>query len=47
MNEIAKELKIRNVIYNELSELIKCLQYMNKNIVDCEKSMFVGNELIN
>ena len=47
MNEIAKELNIRNVIYNDLSELIKCLQYMNKNIVDCEKSMFVGNELIN
>ena len=47
MNEIAKELNIRSVIYNDLSELIKCLQYMNKNIVDWEKSMFVGNELIN
>ena len=47
MNEIAKELNVKNVIYNDLSELIKCLHNMNKNIVDCEKSMFVGNELIN
>ena len=39
-DEIAKELQVKKVIYNDLFEIVECLQDMNNKIVDCEKSMF-------
>lgn len=39
--DIAKDLKVKKVVYNDLSDLIECLNNLNNNIIDCEKSMFV------
>lgn len=40
-DEIAKDINVKKVIYNDLFDLIECLYDMNNKIVDCEKSMFI------
>ena len=39
--EIAQELQVEKVIYNDLFEIVECLHDMNNKMIDCEKSMFM------